>query len=217
VKWLVRGVGIAIVILLIWVARDLSDSTRHDLRHFDGHEVGRLETAMWQSYYSHERLKMYRELAQLLREQYRLPLWRSYVTAYYAAHAAVVFQRGRSRAEYVRALPDLQVFYAQVLEHSAANFDAKKAAQLELEWWIVHRERALHKPEDLANSLAELQSEIYQRPASDFLEHARARAAAMLLRDRKAESGSPSDEDWRTIAGLLDHCWMALQIAVAHS
>jgi len=199
--------------LLIWVVRDLSDTSRHDLRQFDGHEAGRLETAMWQSYYSHERFKMYRELAQLLREQYRLPFWGSYVTAYYAAHAAV-FQRCRSRAEYVRALPGLQVFYRQVRQHSAANFDANKAAQLELEWWIVHRERALHKPEDLANSLAALQSEIYQRPASDFLEHATARAAAMLLRDRKAESGTPSNDDWRTIAGLLDHSWMALEIAV---
>jgi hypothetical protein len=28
---------------------DLSDKGRHDLRQFDGHEVARLETAMWRS------------------------------------------------------------------------------------------------------------------------------------------------------------------------
>jgi hypothetical protein len=49
--------------MLVWVSIDLSDRSRHDLHQFDGHEVARLETAMWRSYYSHERFNLFRELA----------------------------------------------------------------------------------------------------------------------------------------------------------
>ncbi len=79
----------------------------------------------------------------------------------------------------------------------------------ELEWWIIHRERAQHKPGDLEASLADLQSLIYQQPAARFEEHAKARAEAMLLRD-----ASPSEPDWRRIGQLLDGSWMSLQRSV---
>ena len=208
-KRILAAVAIAVIGLVIWMLGDLADSTRHDLRKFDGHEVARLETAMWRSYYSHERFKLYRELAELLRRQYHLRFWRSYVTAYFAAHAAVVFQRGHNRTEYMWALPDLESFYSQIRQHSENAFDVKRVAAAELEWWIIHRERAQHQPGDLEASLAALQSLIYQQPAARFEEHAKARAEAMLLRD-----GSPSEPDWRRIGALLDRSWMALQVSV---
>jgi hypothetical protein len=208
-----KKITIAVAVLLlglaVWVWFDLGDNSRYDLRKFDGHEVARLETAMWRSYYGHERFKLFRELAELLRLQYRLPFWRSYVAAYSAAHAAAVFQSGHNRTEYLRALPDLESFYSQILQHSERPFDVKKVAAAELEWWIVHRERAQHKPGGLEASLAELQSLIYQQPAARFEDHAKARAEAMLLRD-----GSPSEPDWRRIGALLDRSWIALQLSV---
>jgi hypothetical protein len=148
-------------------------------------------------------------LAELLRRQYQFRYWRSFVTAYHAAQAAVVFQRGHNRTEYLKALPDLESFYSTIREHSVTPFDVKKAAAAELEWWIVHRERDRHKPGDLEGSLAELQSLIYQQPAARFEEHAKARAGAMLLRD-----ASPGEPDWRRIGALLDRSWVALQLSV---
>jgi len=44
-------------------------------------------------------------------------------------------------------------------------------SQLELEWWIIHRERERHEPGDLARALAELQAEVYQLPVERLLEH----------------------------------------------
>ena len=58
---------------------------------------------------------------------------------------------------------------------------------------IIHRERAHRPPADLENSLAELQSGIYDRPALLFAELAKARANAMLLRDARAEAGLVSE------------------------
>jgi hypothetical protein len=198
-----------------WMVHDLADPNLHDLRDFDGHEVGRLETAMWKSYYEHRKLALFTELAELLRRQFHFPFLRSCVGAYYAAHAAIVFQAGRSHADYVHAMPDLERYYALIRSSSATPFDAHRAASLELDWWIIHRERSHHQADDLYRALAQLQSEIYQSPEQQFDEHARTRGEAMLLRDAGAEKGSTSDADWQRIAKLLDQSWTSLRMAVA--
>jgi hypothetical protein len=76
---------------------------------------------------------------------------------------------------------------------------------LELEWWILHRERS---PE-LARGLAELQAAIYQLPAERFAEHARLRAEAMILRDDKGSA--ITEADWTRIGAMLDQSWKSLK------
>jgi len=168
---------------------------------------------MWRSYYSRERVKLFRELAELLRTQYRLPLLRSNAVAYRAAKAAFVFKDGRSRADYERALPDLVSFYQSIRAVSDTDFDVERAARLELEWWIVHRERRRHGPEDLPRALADLQAEIFRVPAERFAEHAHLRAEAMEIRDTKADEGGVTEEDWRRIDELLHRSWRSLHAA----
>src|SRR5436190_981595 len=100
--------GAALILLLAaWVAYDLYSSTRASMRDFDADEVARLDTAMWRSYYSRQRVRLYGQMTELLRTQYRLPFWRSNAVAYRAAKAAFVFKDGHTRADYERALPDL--------------------------------------------------------------------------------------------------------------
>jgi hypothetical protein len=189
-----------------WLVYDFSRGGRHDLREFDPHEVARIETAMWRSYYDHQRVKLFGELSTLLRRQFRLPFWRSCVGAYYAARSAVVFQRGKERLDYLLALPHLVDYYGLIRQASATPFDVQRVAELELEWWIVHRQRDRHAPGDLERALAELQSAIYGLPAADFRQHARFRAEAMLVRD--------AGGDWGRIGELLDRSWVALYDAV---
>ena len=135
--------------------------------------------------------------------------------AYYAARAAVVFQAGSQRTEYMRALPDLVSYYALIRRTNRGSFDVNKTAALELEWWIVHRERARFGRAALDRSLADLQAEIYSRPASQFEEHARARAEAMLLRDEQADDKTGSAIDWKRIGDLLDVSWRSAQNTVS--
>jgi hypothetical protein len=153
-------------------------------------------------------------LVELFRRQYHLPFWRACLGAYHAARAAVVFQRGQNRAEYEKALHDLVDYYAIIRRSSDVASSVPTAAHLELEWWIVHRERAWHAPGDLEESLAALQAAVYQRPESLFREHAKARAKAMLLRDAAAEAGGVSGQHWNQIASLLDDSWVSLENAV---
>jgi hypothetical protein len=211
---LLLAVAALAALLAAWVAFDLHRPAGTSLREFDPDEVARLETAMWRSYYSRERVKLFGQLAELLRTQYRLPFWRSNAVAYRAAKAAFVFKDGRSRADYERALPDLVSFYDSVRAGSDTDFDAARAARLELEWWVVHRERRAHAPGDLARALADSQAELYRVPAERLAEHARLRAEAMEIRDTQAERGGVTEEDWRRIDGLLHGSWRSLHAAV---
>jgi hypothetical protein len=203
-----------VLALVAWVAYDLYAPRRTSLRDFDPDEVARLETAMWRSYYSRQRLRLFAQMSELLRTQYRLPLWRSNAVAYQAARAAFVFKDGHSRADYERALPNLVSFYRSIREVSDTDFDPERAARLELEWWIVHRERARHAPGDLDGALAALASEVYRVPAERLMEHARLRAEAMEIRDRQAGQGGVTEEDWRRIDELLHQSWRSLWRAV---
>jgi hypothetical protein len=202
--------AILLVVLAGWILRDLTASTRHDLRDFDSHAVALGETAMWRSYYDHRQVRLFGQMTALLRQQFHLSFWKSCLAGCYAARAAVVFQSGHNRADYQRALPHLVRYYSVIRRASATPFDISRASALELEWWIVHRERG-----DLAHALAEVAAEIYQVPPERFAAHARRRAEAMTLRDDLSARGSLTEQDWRRIGTLLDDSWSSLRTAVA--
>jgi hypothetical protein len=205
-----RIVLIALVAALAYAAFDLYGPRSSKMRSFDPDEVARLETGMWKSYYSRERLKLYNQLTELLRTQYNLPFVRSNAVAYQASRAAFVFKDGHNRGEYERALPYLVKFYRSVRAVSDVPFDVDRAARLELEWWIIHRERASHAPGDLDRALADLPAELYGVPAERLMEHARLRAEAMTIRDTKADQGGVTEADWARIDELLHASWQSL-------
>lgn len=210
-KWFVL---LALALAVAWLGYDLYGPHSSKLRDFDPNEVARLETEMWRSYYAKEHVKLFRQLTELMRSQYHMPFATSNAVAYQAARAAFVFKDGRKREDYEKALPYLVKFYQAIREGSDTPFDVQRAAKLELEWWIVHRQRARHEPGDLDRALAELPAEVYQMPVEKMMEHARLRAEAMTIRDQKEEAGTVSEEDWKKIEELLRASWQSLWKAV---
>jgi hypothetical protein len=210
-KIIFRSIVVLLALLIGAVLYDLYFPRTAHLREFDADEVARLETAMWRAYYEKRRVQLFNQLSELLRTQYHMPLVRSNSTAYYAANAAFTFKQGKGRADYEKALPDLVKFYGAIRKISDIPFDVDRVSRLELEWWIIHRERARHPSGDLEKALAELQAEIYQVPVDRLMEHGRLRAEAMTIRDTKAESGGVSEEDWIKINELLRQSWRSLE------
>lgn len=204
-----------LMLLFIWIMVDIYIPIRSDIRIFDPAVVARLDAAMWRSYYERKPLVLFNQLAQMMRTQFRAPFFRSYVMAYQAARAAFVFKDGENRREYEKALPHLIDFYADIERMSSESFDVEKAAKLELEWWIIHRQRNMHKPGDLEKALAETASAIYRQPAWQFKEHAKLRAGAMHIRDTKAVNGGLRPSDWDEINRLLLDSWQSFQKAVS--
>ncbi|MEO6392319.1 MAG: hypothetical protein ABIP75_10740 [Pyrinomonadaceae bacterium] len=72
-NWL--AIGAVILVTAGYVAYDLYSPRQTKLRQFDANEVARLETAMWRSYYSRQRVKLFNEASELLRTQYHLPFF----------------------------------------------------------------------------------------------------------------------------------------------
>jgi hypothetical protein len=213
-KFVLLTFALFLAICGTWILVDLYGARRTNMRSFNPEEVARLETAMWRSYYGRKRLSLFNQLAETLRTQFNLPLIRSNAVAYRAAAAAFIFKDGHSRPDYEKALPDLVTFYKSIREVSNIDFDPEVAAKLELEWWIIHRERSRHPPSDLVDALAALQAEIYQVPVETLREHARLRAEAMIIRDTKAETGGVFEGDWNRIDELLKASWQSLFNAV---
>src|SRR5262245_9522146 len=172
VKW---GILLVALALAVWAAIDLYAPRHTKMREFNADEVGRLEVAMWRSYYQKERIKLFHQLSELLRTQYNLPFLRSNAVAYQASKAAFVFKDGHNSSDYEKALPNLINFYTEIRKVSDVNFNVEKAAKLELEWWIIHRERKQHAAGDLDRALAELAAEIYHVPVERLMEHASAK------------------------------------------
>ena len=206
-RWVILAM---LVVVVCWLGFDLYGPHRHSLRDFDPNQVARLETDMWRSYYAKQRLKLFNQLAELMRTQYGMPLATSNTVAYQAAKAAFVFKEGKKREDYEKALPNLVKFYQAIHDGADVDFDVQKAAKLELEWWIIHRQRDKFKPGDLDRSLAELPAEIYRIPAERLMEHARLRQEAMTIRDKKAEDGGVTEADWQKIHELLQASWKSL-------
>lgn len=194
-----------------WAVAELARPRKTDIRVFDPDEVARLETAMWRSYYDRRRLPLFGQLVALLQGQFHLQPLRAVTLAGLAARAAAVFQVGESHDDYRRALPYLERYYAGIRAVSEVPFDPRRAAELELEWWIVHREAVLHPPGGLERALADLAAELYQVPAERLWAHAGRRAEAMTIRDHAAtrEVGA-LDDDWDRIEAVLWVAWKAL-------
>jgi hypothetical protein len=210
-RWVLAGVVLAGA---GWAAgRIARGPARVDIRAFEPDEVARLETAMWRSYYDRRRLPLFGQLVALLRGQFRLSPARSLAVAYLAARAAAVFQAGRDHADYQRVLPYLERYHDAILAVSETPFDAARAARLELDWWIVHRETAEQAgaPDELERALAELAAELYRIPVERLGVHAERRAEAMTIRDRRAqEPGGVAEADWDRVQSLLRLAWRAL-------
>jgi hypothetical protein len=208
------ALALVLVGIAVWAVADLWGPRSANLRQFDPADVARLETQMWRSYYDKERLRLFNEMAVLLRHQYHMPLLRSYVVGFHAAKGAFIFKDGANRSDYERALPDLIDYYAAIRRISDTRFDVGQAAHLELEWWIVHRQRESHASGDLGIALANVAAEIYQIPADRFRKHGEYRAEAMTLRDELAERNGMTEADWQKINDLLLRSWSSLWQAV---
>ena len=210
-----RSIAIVLMLLVGALLYNLYYPRTAKMREFDPNEVARLETAMWRSYYDKKQVQLFNQLSELLRTQYHMPRVRSNQVAYYAANAAFAFKDGKTQADYEKALPELLKFYGAIRKISDIPFDVDRVARLELQWWIVHRERWKRRADELPRALAELQSAIYGVPVEQVLEHGRLRAEAMKIRDTKADNGTAmSEEDWSKINELLSQSWRSLAQAV---
>lgn len=203
------------LLLIIWVLVDLFIPRKGDFRHFEPGAVARLDAAMWRSYYEQKPVRLGWQSARLLREQVHAPFWRSFVMSYHAAKAAFVFKDGKTRADYNRALPNLEAFYAHISRLSSHPIDVGKAARNELEWWIIRRERDRHPPQEWADLQAKIAADLYQIPMDSCARYSQLRTEAMRYRDQKGDA--MTEADWQWVQQRLEQAWQALSTAITRT
>ena len=171
--------------------RDIRPIRAH--RAFDPRRVGSVECAAWVAYYRRRWLTFLRAAVLLTRHTFGLP-WPATVRG-----AWLVLQANKLWAPFPDNDPQgaqraMQSFYALVARHHRETFDPARAAELEVEWWRVHRYHqhdggSSPDPGPLVDALAALYSYVYSGPAEDVRVAAEQRAAAMDHSDRWVADG----------------------------
>jgi hypothetical protein len=210
-RWVGVALGLAIVAVILY---DLYGPQRGHLADFDPAVVARLETAMWRSRQAADDGTLFRLNAERLRAQYHLPFLRSYSAAYAMARAAYLFDRGRARSEYERVVPHLTSYFAAIQRVDRADFDPSRVARLELEWWIVRRQRTERPPEDLEMAIAAVDGAMYDVSPELLVSHAQLRAEALAVRDAGTSVGGVQAVNWQQVEELLRESWVALKNVV---
>ena len=171
-------------------------SRRHSPRDFDPVALGRLETLAWASYYRHEWGKALRAFVGMVDAGFGLGPRLTLVAAWHVLRANQAWAPVPDN-DPDAARASMERFYRLVLAHSDLVFEPVQAAELEVEWWRLHRAHQRDSAatrEDLERSLVDLYSHVYSAPRDSVQEAARRRAEAMDVSDAWVAAGCDLDD-----------------------
>jgi hypothetical protein len=160
-------------------------------RSFDPRRVGRLETAAWVMYYRRDWLRFLRAAVGLTRHTFGLPWGQTLYGAWLVLRANQ--QWAPQDNDPAGARRTMQRFYALVGRRYDEPYDPVRAAELEVEWWRVHRGHQQGKAgadeEPLISALSALYAYVYGVSQDDVRRAAEQRALAMRHSDRWVSEG----------------------------
>jgi hypothetical protein len=191
----------------------VSSITAH--RSFDPRRVGSLECDAWVAYYRREWLKFLRAAVLLTRHTFGLH-WLDTIRGAWLVLRANQLWAPFPANDPAGARRAMERFYRLVARRHSERFDPALAAELEVEWWRVHREHQHEgSSEDRASlvaALTVLYAYVYGVPEEDVRTAAEQRALAMDHSDRWVKEGCNLDSPLvaeeraaliRSYAGLL--------------
>jgi len=158
---------------------------------FDPVAVGRAETDTWAAYYRHEWRKLLVAALVMVREGFRLNGSQTIQGAWY------VLRANQAWAPFPDNDPDaaraeMAKFYRLVNRAGRLSVDPVRAAELEVEWWRVHRAHQ-HDPtvdaDELVEALVNLYSYVYDAQPAAVRHAAELRVEAMDHSDAWVSNG----------------------------
>ena len=173
----------------------MHDSARRGPRTFDAVAIGHAETDTWVAYYRHEWVTFLRGAVRMVGEGFGMNR-RATLTG-----AWLVLRANQAWAPFPDNDPDqardlMRRFYALVMTEAGLTLDPRRASELEVEWWRVHREHQ-HEggpDESLVDALVELYTYVYAADRDVVHPAARARVDAMAYSDRWVAAGCHLDD-----------------------
>jgi len=166
------------------------------VRAFDPVAVGRAESAAWVAYYRRQWPAFLRAAVTMVAAGFGMGPVRTVLGAWY------VLRANQAWAPYPDNDPEaarrqMRRFYRLLLASGWFGLDPERAAELEVEWWRVHRahQHGAGEQADLVDALDALYAHVYRVPPGTMRTAARLRAEAMDLSDAWVSAGCPPDEE----------------------
>lgn len=184
----------------------------HDLRRIDPHALAQLDADMWVTYYNHRFARLGWLLFKLNRSHFWPDVFTTLRAAYHSTMAAIVFRKTKGHEENDRVLKHLAIFYRLLSAHNAQAFDYRRAAELELEWWMVDRYPERYQT-SRASALAAGMAVIYGIEPRRLRIYGEKRATAMELLGAY-HYDTRTEVDWPKLRQLLEESYEALCGAV---
>jgi hypothetical protein len=166
-------------------------------RDFDPVAVGNLETDAWAAYYRHEWGTFLKAAVGMVGAGFGMNRAKTLYGAW------LVLRANQKWAPYPDNDPDsardlMRRFYLLVARDSDdLRIDPKRASELEVEWWRLHRAHQ-HDPgvpgSELEQSLVDLYSYVYDVEPESVRPAAAARVAAMDFSDAWVDAGCRADD-----------------------
>jgi hypothetical protein len=189
------------------------------LRSFDPVRIADLEYRAWMGYYHRRWPQVLRASIGLIRVGFGMDWTRTLHGAWLALRAIQLWAPFPDNHP-KRARAYMRRFYALVRLTYGEPANPAKAAELEVDWWRVHRE-IQHEPgstpDELVDSLTRLYCYLYGEPEEAVRPAAVHRAAAMDLADQWVEQGCQPDSPLLPLEhAALVRSYSALLAAVHH-
>lgn len=184
---------------------------------FDPDKVANFETAGWKAYYDRNWLRAFTLMVRLNREQFAMSWPAAVGAAVDVVRASIAFAPVEN--DLARTRRFLTRFYDKARRHVRLGVDAATVANLELDYWVVHRRLALERKqrpgagdlEPLIASLQGLHAVLFDAPAEALRVSAEARAHAAEAVDRITGSYSIDvDADWVAVEENLRQAYRAV-------
>ena len=189
------------------------------LRSFDPFRIADLEYKVWVGYYLRRWPQVLSAYLRLVRMGFGMNWYRTLYGAW------LILRANQLWAPFPDNHPDsarayMRRFYALVRLTYGKPDNPAKAAELEVDWWRVHREVQYEQgstPDELVDSLTRLYSYLYDEPEEAVRPTAVHRAKAMGLSDQWVKEGCQPDSPMLPLEhAALVRAYAALLAAVHH-
>jgi hypothetical protein len=179
--------------------------------------VAYYEAAGWQAYYDHRWARALWLMVRLNREEFRMPPLAAVAAALDIVRASIAFAPADNdvpkAAEYVRR------YYEKARRSAGLKTDAQTLSDLEMRYWVVHRELALERIQQpdkdnlglMVDALTDLHAALFEVSPQAARRSAELRALAAKTVDRiTGRYSTDVANDWRQVEPYLQQAYRAV-------
>ena len=160
-------------------------------RHFDPRKLAHYETQNYVAYYRKDWLQLLRVSVGMVKQSFGLSWLQAVYAAYLVARGEIAFAPFPDN-DVPGAEAWMRRFYQFIKSIHREEFDVKRAAHLEVNWWIVHRKLfANAENRELTLAVRDLYAEAYGVDPARVEEAAALRVQGMLYSDLWVNAGKP--------------------------